>query len=77
METALVDTSGFYAFLDRDDQFHQRAAQCWRALIDEGRLLLAHNYVLVETIAWRNAAWAYKRARTQRRCVSECPPFLG
>ena len=46
-----VDTSGIYAVLDRDDQFHQRAADCWRGLIGDGSPLVAHNYVLVETIA--------------------------
>ncbi len=51
MRTVLVDTSGFYALLDRDDQFHQRAGECWRALIGDGRPLVAHNYVLIETIA--------------------------
>ncbi len=25
MKTAFVDTSGFYAFLDRDDRFHAEA----------------------------------------------------
>lgn len=44
-----VDTSALYAVLARDDQFHSSASKIWGTLIDGGDLLVAHNYVLVET----------------------------
>lgn len=44
-----VDTSALYALLDEDDANHARAA---RALADlQGSELIAHAYVLVETLA--------------------------
>jgi predicted nucleic acid-binding protein len=43
-----VDTSALLALLDRDDEFHARAATVIRSLgVDEA--LLTHEYVLVET----------------------------
>jgi predicted nucleic acid-binding protein len=49
--TVFVDTSAFYAILDRDDANHRRAGAAWTALLDEGATLLTHNYILVETVA--------------------------
>ena len=46
-----VDTSAFYALLDRDDAFHRDGADCWRALVMGGGPLVTHNYVVVETVA--------------------------
>lgn len=44
-----VDTSGFYALLDADDRFHDRAASAWGYLHRKRRTLKSHNYVIVET----------------------------
>ncbi len=46
-----VDTSAFYAMLDRDDDNHARAAAQWTALVQQKSPLLTNNYVLVETSA--------------------------
>lgn len=46
-----VDTSAFFAVLDRDDRFHAAASKIWTRLVDSGGPLIAHNYVLVETFA--------------------------
>ena len=46
-----VDTSAFYALLDRDDANHQRARRAWSAILDEQNILLTSNYVLVEIFA--------------------------
>lgn len=45
-----VDTSGFYAVLDRDDANHVSAKAAWERLLEESRLL-TNNYVLLETAA--------------------------
>ena len=49
--TVFVDTSGFYAVLDRDDANHPKAKQVWTALLSEPAALLTNNYVLLETTA--------------------------
>ena len=49
--TVYVDTSAFYAVMDRDDAHHGRAGTVWAKLLREGATLLTNNYVLVETSA--------------------------
>jgi predicted nucleic acid-binding protein len=46
-----IDTSAFYAVLDRDDSNHRQAARIWAALLDGGAALVTTNYILVETCA--------------------------
>ena len=50
MSTVFVDTSGFYAVLDRDDAHHGRAKAAWERLLRQATLL-TNNYVLIETTA--------------------------
>jgi len=49
--TCFVDTSAFYAVLDRDDQNHARAKPQWESLLRQGAMLASTGYVLVETLA--------------------------
>ena len=46
-----VDTSAFYAILDRDDANHQKAKRLWSGLLQDESILVTSNYVLVETFA--------------------------
>lgn len=46
-----IDTSAFYALLDRDDENHQRAKRAWPSVFIGTNTLVTSNYVLVETIA--------------------------
>jgi predicted nucleic acid-binding protein len=46
-----IDTSAFYALLDRTDEYHLRAKGEWNRILDEGFTLVASNYILVETLA--------------------------
>lgn len=48
--TLFVDTSAFYALMDRDDLNHASARRFWTQLSPD-EPLLTHNYVLVETSA--------------------------
>ena len=48
---AFIDTSAFYALLDRDDENHRRAKDAWTILLKNGNTLVTNNYVLVETVA--------------------------
>ncbi len=49
--SVLVDTSAFYALLDRDDQFHEPAKQFWFDGLDRQETFVTHNYITVETHA--------------------------
>jgi len=46
-----VDTSAFLAVLDRSDERHAAARRIWAELLEAGRTLVSHNYILVETSA--------------------------
>lgn len=46
-----IDTSAFYALLDRDDENHRKAKNAWADLLKNGDTLVTNNYVLVETFA--------------------------
>jgi len=46
-----VDTSAFYALLDRGDQSHGSAKKAWIEILDTGGSSVTTNYVLVETFA--------------------------
>ena len=46
-----IDTSGFLAILDADDDNHLKAKETWVKLISSGDNLICNNYVLVETFA--------------------------
>ena len=49
--TIFIDTSAFYAILDRDDANHASAADTWLRLLRDEQALLTSNYVLLETSA--------------------------
>lgn len=46
-----IDTSAFYALLDRDDSNHQKAKKVWTEVLNADNTLVASNYVLVESFA--------------------------
>jgi uncharacterized protein len=46
-----IDTSAFFAVLDKRDKDHSAADRIWQRIITTGDVLLCHNYVLVEVSA--------------------------
>jgi predicted nucleic acid-binding protein len=51
IEKVFIDTSAFYALMDRSDSYHQPASKLWTHLLDKGHDLKTSNYVTVETLA--------------------------
>ena len=45
-----LDSSALFALLSMDDVNHHPARICWRSLLEDGRALLANNYVIVESM---------------------------
>jgi predicted nucleic acid-binding protein len=45
-----VDTSAFYALLDRSDRYHSQASALWPDLLHDNITLLTSNYVVWETV---------------------------
>ncbi len=46
-----IDTSGFFALLDRDDQFHQAALKKWKLLFENRTELITTDYIRLESLA--------------------------
>ncbi len=46
-----IDTSAFYALLDRDDLHHRNAKKIWSKTLEDENVLFTSNYVLVESFA--------------------------
>lgn len=46
-----LDTSAFFALLDRDDANHQKARKIWSSFVDFDNISITTNYVVVESFA--------------------------
>jgi predicted nucleic acid-binding protein len=46
-----IDTSAFYALLDRDDDNQEDAKKAWTKILNAENVLVTSNYVLAETFA--------------------------
>ena len=51
IDGTFIDTSAFYALMDRSDQHHSTAADIWKRFLEHNVPLLTSNYVVVETMA--------------------------
>jgi uncharacterized protein len=50
-DTVFLDTSGFVAYLDADDEHHARAASAWSEMIDNNDQFATTDYVRLESWA--------------------------
>lgn len=46
-----IDTSAFFALLDRDDANHLKAKRAWVDMLNPANILVTNNYILVESFA--------------------------
>ncbi|MBI5638964.1 MAG: PIN domain-containing protein [Nitrospirae bacterium] len=46
-----IDTSAFYALLDRDDANHKKAKTTWSRILGDDNTLVTSNYILIESFA--------------------------
>jgi predicted nucleic acid-binding protein len=49
-EKIYIDTSAFYALLDRADPYYKEASSLWMTLMDNKFILITSNYVVSETM---------------------------
>jgi len=47
--SVFVDTSAFFAYVDKTDEFHNLAERRWYKLLDSGETIATSNYIVVET----------------------------
>lgn len=46
-----IDTSAFFAFMDADDEFHEKARDAFSKLVKLENILHCSNYIILETTA--------------------------
>lgn len=62
-EPIFIDTSAFYALLDRSDRYHEQAKDVWPFLLEDGITLLTTNYVVSETLTLLQYRIGFEAAR--------------
>jgi len=51
IENVFIDTSAFYALMDRSDSYHEKAKKLWAFLLDKNVSFKTTNYIIIETLA--------------------------
>ena len=69
IEEVFIDTSAFYALIDRSDRYHQSASKLWTHFLDKGYYLKTSNYVVVETLALLQNRLGFEAANLWSRDV--------
>jgi predicted nucleic acid-binding protein len=68
-EKVFVDTSAFYALMDRSDGLHNEAARLWAFFLEEDIHFLTTNYVMLETAALLQGRLGFEAANLWYRDV--------
>jgi len=68
-ERVFVDTSAFYALMDRSDKNYEQAAGRWKYLVEKDLYLNTSNYVIVETLAILQSRLGFEAANLWYRDV--------
>jgi len=68
-ERVFVDTSAFYALMDRSDKNYEQAAGLWKYLVEKDLYLNTSNYVIVETLAILQNRLGFEAANLWHRDV--------
>jgi predicted nucleic acid-binding protein len=68
-ERVFVDTSAFYALMDRSDKNYEQAAALWKDLVEKDLYLNTSNYVIVETLAILQSRLGFEAANLWYRDV--------
>lgn len=61
-ESIFIDTSAFYALMDRSDSNHEKARNLWLSLLDEESHLKTTNYIIIETLALLQSRLGFEAA---------------
>lgn len=75
-KSVFVDTSGFKALIDQDDDFHQSAVKIWHRLQKENTELITTNYILDETFTLIRAKNGLKIALKFKDYLAESAPII-
>jgi predicted nucleic acid-binding protein len=68
-ERVFVDTSAFYALMDRSDNNYEEAASLWAQFLEGDFLLQTNNYIIVETLSLLQSRLGFEAAHLWSRDV--------
>jgi uncharacterized protein len=71
-----VDTSGFKAVIDSEDEFHSQAVKIWQELKDKQAELVTSNYILDETFTLLRAKCGLESAIMFKKVLVESQKTL-
>jgi uncharacterized protein len=69
LDKIFVDTSAFYALLDRADPNHKEASSLWKLLMNNNFTLVTTNYVVSDTIQLLQNRIGYDAAKVWHRDI--------
>ncbi|MGD8880317.1 MAG: PIN domain-containing protein [Desulfobacterales bacterium] len=75
-ESIFIDTSAFYALMDRSDSYHEKARNLWISLLDEESHLKTTNYIIIETEALLQSRLAFEAAHLYSSNILELVDIL-
>jgi predicted nucleic acid-binding protein len=76
IENIFVDTSAFYALMDRSDSYHQKAKKLWTFLLDEELYFKTTNYIIIETLALLQNRLGFEAAQLYSSDILELVDIL-
>ena len=76
IENAFIDTSAFYALMDRSDSYHQKAKKLWTFLLDEEITFKTTNYIIIETLALLQNRLGFEAAHLSSSDILELVDIL-
>lgn len=69
IENVFIDTSAFYALMDRSDSYHEKAKQLWAILLDNNVSFKTTSYIVIETLALIQSRLGFEAARLYSRDI--------
>jgi predicted nucleic acid-binding protein len=63
IENLFIDTSAFYALMDRSDSYHEKAKQLWAFLLDKNSSFKTTSYIIIETLALIQSRLGFEAAQ--------------
>ena len=76
IENIFVDTSAFYALMDRSDSYHKKAKKLWAFLLDREIYFKTTNYIITETLALLQNRLGFEAAQLYSSDILELVDIL-
>jgi uncharacterized protein len=76
VKLVFIDTSGFKAWVDEKDEFHQMAEKIIKYILDSGFVLTTSNYILDETWTLLRAKCGLAKVKLLKKYLLSAQPLV-